>query len=169
MRWPFREERAVGSGRLAADLLSPWRSAAFALVISGAYVSQEGAGLSYPDWPLFDGKLTPSGGRLGDLHYLHRILAGVLGFLLLGLAVVTWRSERRPAVRGAVALAGVVYIVQVFAGAGNIWFELPTWLRIVHLALASALWGVLVFAAAWCYLRPATGPELARPQGSGQA
>jgi heme A synthase len=128
---------------------------AFALVISGAYVSQEGAGLSYPDWPLFDGKLTPSGGRLGDLHYLHRILAGGLGILLLALTVGTLRSERRRAVRGAVALAGVVYVVQVFAGAGNIWFELPTWLRIVHLALASALWAVLVFAAAWCYLRPA--------------
>ena len=143
---------------------------AFALVISGAYVSQEGAGLSYPDWPLFDGKVTPSGGRLGDLHYLHRILAGLLGFLLLGLAIATWRSERRPVVRGAVALAGVVYVVQVFAGAGNIWFELPTWLRIVHLALASALWAVLVFAAAWCYLRPASGdPELALRHSSGQA
>jgi heme A synthase len=128
---------------------------AFALVISGVYVSQEGAGLSYPDWPLFDGKLTPSGGRLGDLHYLHRILAGGLGVLLLWLAVATWRSERIPPVRVAIVLATVVYVVQVLAGAGNIWFELPTWLRIVHLALASALWAVLVFAAAWCYLRPA--------------
>jgi heme A synthase len=142
---------------------------AFTLVISGAYVSQEGAGLSYPDWPLFDGKLTPSGGRLGDLHYLHRILAGVLGVLLLWLAVATLRSERRPAVKYAVALASVVYVVQVFAGAGNIWFELPTWLRIVHLALASALWAVLVFAAAWSYLRPAGDSELALRRGSARA
>ena len=97
-------ERAVASGRLPLLMIAV-ALGAFALVISGAYVSQEGAGLSYPDWPLFDGKLTPSGGRLGDLHYLHRILAGGLGFLLLGLAVATWRSERRPAVRGAVALA----------------------------------------------------------------
>jgi heme o synthase len=142
---------------------------AFVLVISGAYVSQEGAGLSYPDWPLFDGKVTPSGGRLGDLHYLHRILAGALGIMLLALALATWRSERRPAVRGAVALAGVVYIVQVFAGAGNIWFELPTWLRIVHLALASALWAVLVFAAAWCYLRPSGDSEQSIRHESEQA
>ena len=54
-----------------------------------------------------------------------------------------------------------------FAGAGNIWFELPTWLRIVHLALASALWAVLVFAAAWCYLRPVADPESALQRGSG--
>ena len=161
-------ERAVASGRLPILMIAV-ALGAFALVISGAYVSQEGAGLAYPDWPLFDGRLTPSGGRLGDLHYLHRILAGGLGFLLLGLVFATWRNERRPVVRGAVALAVVVYFAQVLAGAGNIWFELPTWLRIVHLALASALWAVLVFAAAWCYLRPAADAEFALRRGSRQA
>jgi len=142
---------------------------AFALVISGAYVSQEGAGLSYPDWPLFDGKFVPSGGRLGNLHYLHRIMAGGLGFLLLALAIRTWRNERLAAIRSAVALAVLIYVVQVFAGAGNIWLELPAWLRIVHLALASALWAVLVFAAAWFYLRPAGGSGIALRRRSGQA
>jgi len=131
---------------------------AFALIISGAYVSQEGAGLVYPDWPLFDGKLVSSGGRLADLHYAHRLLAGLLGVLVLALAFRT-RSERRPAVVAAVALAVVLYVAQVLVGAANIWFELATSLRISHLALASALWGVLVFAAAWSYLRPDTGQE----------
>jgi heme A synthase len=153
-------ERAVANGRWPLLTIAVG-AGAFALVISGAYVSQEGAGLAYPDWPLFDGKLTSSGGRPGDLHYLHRLLAAGLGFLLLALAVTTWRNEWRFAVRGAVALAAVIYLVQVIAGAGNIWLELPTWLRIAHLALASALWAVLVFAAAWCYLRPAGRSELA--------
>jgi heme A synthase len=126
---------------------------AFALIISGAYVSQEGAGLAYPDWPLFDGKLVSSGGRLADLHYAHRLLAGVLGALVLALVLRT-RSERRPAVLMAVGLALVLYVAQVLVGAANIWFELATSLRISHLALASALWGMLVFAAAWTYLRP---------------
>lgn len=125
---------------------------AFALIISGAYVSQEGAGLVYPDWPLFDGKLVSSGGRLADLHYAHRLLAGVLGILVLALVFRTW-SERRPAIRVAVGFALVLYVAQVLVGAANIWFELATSLRISHLALASALWGVLVFAAAWSYLR----------------
>jgi len=132
---------------------------AFALIISGAYVSQEGAGLVYPDWPLFDGKLVSSGGRLADLHYAHRLLAGVLGVLVLALAFRA-RTERRPALVAAVTLALVLYVAQVLVGAANIWFELATSLRISHLALASALWGVLVFAAAWSYLRPDTGKEL---------
>jgi heme A synthase len=132
---------------------------AFALIISGAYVSQEGAGLAYPDWPLFDGKLVSSGGKLADLHYAHRLLAGILGVLVLALALHT-RGERRAVILAAVAVAVVLYVTQVLVGAANIWFELATSLRISHLALASALWGVLVFAAAWSYLRPEpkTGP-----------
>jgi heme A synthase len=128
---------------------------AFALIISGAYVSQEGAGLAYPDWPLFDGKLVSSGGKLGDLHYAHRLLAGVLGALVLTLAFRTRGEVRRPVVV-AVAVAVVLYTAQVLVGAANIWFELATSLRISHLALASALWGVLVFAGAWSHLRPDT-------------
>jgi len=131
---------------------------AFALIISGAYVSQEGAGLVYPDWPLFDGKLVSSGGKLADLHYAHRLLAGVLGILVLALVLHT-RGERRPAILLAVGLAFVLYAAQVLVGASNIWFELATPLRISHLALASALWGVLVFAAAWSYLRPEASQE----------
>jgi heme A synthase len=159
------EPRAVAG---VFPLLIAVAAAAFVLVISGTYVSQEHAGLAYPDWPLFDGKLTPSGGRLGNLHYLHRILAGGLGLLLGWLAVRTWREERRPAVVWAVALAGAIYVAQVLVGAGNIWLELPTWLRVVHLALASALWAMLVFAAAWSYLRPATQPPV-HQHASGRA
>jgi heme A synthase len=129
----------------------------FVLVITGAYVSQEGAGLVYRDWPLFDGKLVSSGGWLADLHWAHRVLAGMLGLLMLALAVRTWRNERRRMVLGAVALGVMIYVGQVFVGAANIWFDLATELRISHLALASALWGVLVFAAAWSYLRPTAG------------
>jgi len=127
---------------------------AFALVISGAYVSQEGAGLAYPDWPLFNGKLVSAGGRLADLHYAHRLLAAGLGVLIVALAAATWRREKRPLVIAAVAVAVALYVAQVFVGAANIWLTLATPLRILHLALASALWAVLAFTTAWSYLVP---------------
>jgi heme A synthase len=129
---------------------------AFALVISGAYVSQEGAGLAYPDWPLFNGKLVSAGGRLADLHYAHRLLAAGLGVLMVALAAVTWRHERRLIVIVAVGVALAIYVAQVFVGAANIWLTLATPMRILHLALASALWAVLAFTSAWSYLRPGT-------------
>jgi heme A synthase len=130
---------------------------AFALVISGAYVSQEGAGLAYSDWPLFNGKLVSAGGRLADLHYAHRLLAAVLGVLMATLVAATWRHERRNVIIASVAIATSIYIAQVFVGAANIWFTLATPLRILHLALASALWGVLAFTSAWSYLVPKSG------------
>lgn len=131
----------------------------FALILVGAYVSQEGAGLVYRDWPLFDGKLVSSGGRLADLHYAHRLLAAGLGVLMVALAVSTWRRGSPRIVKIAVGVALLLYCAQVLVGAANIWFELAPSLRISHLALASALWGVLVFAAAWSHLKPGPGRE----------
>jgi len=140
-----RGKASFGISKLAIATLV----AVFALVISGAYVSQEGAGLAYPDWPLFDGKLTSSGGKLADLHYLHRMLAAFVGVLMLALVVRTLRTERRGLARVIVTFAFAVYVAQVLFGASNIWFELATSVRIIHLALASGLWGVLVFGVAW--------------------
>lgn len=136
---------------------TPWHALAtlgfgFALIIVGAYVSQMDAGLAYPDWPLFNGGITSAGGKLADIHYAHRLLAGFVGLMLVGLAVRTLRREREPVVLIAVAAAFVLYVVQVFVGASNVWFELPTGLRILHLALASAMWAVLIFGVTWSYL-----------------
>jgi len=134
-------------------------TAVFALVLSGAYVSQTGAGLVYPDWPLFDGKVISAGGELANLHYAHRLLAAFVGVLMVALVVRTFRENRRGSARGIVAVALAVYIAQVLFGASNIWFDLATSVRIIHLALASALWAVLVFGVAWTYWGPHSATE----------
>src|SRR5437867_11086689 len=124
----------------------------FALVISGAYVSQEGAGLAYPDWPLFNGKLVSAGGRLAVLLSAHRLLAADLGVLMLALAAVTWRRERRLVVIVAVGVALAIFVAQVFVGAAHIWLTFATPIRTLHLDLASTLCAVLSFTSSWCYL-----------------
>ena len=136
----------------------PWLTIAtlgglFALIIVGAFVSQMGAGLAYPDWPLFDGGLTSSGSQNGDIHYAHRVLAAVVGIIALVFAIRVFQRERNAIVIAAVALAAASFLAQVLIGAGNVWFDLATSVRIVHLALASALWAVLVFALAWSHMR----------------
>ncbi|MCH8345393.1 MAG: COX15/CtaA family protein [Chloroflexi bacterium] len=125
--------------------------ATFGLILLGSYVANSGAALVYPDWPLFDGRLVSAGGRLADLHWAHRMMAVIVGLLLLGLAVQTWRQGRRPALIAAMGCALVLYVAEVLVGASNIWFELATSVRIVHLALASALWVALVFTVVWTY------------------
>jgi len=129
-------------------------AATFALIIVGAFVSQMGAGLAYPDWPLFDGRLVSAGGKLADIHYAHRLLAAVGGLLLAGFAWETLWQDRRPALLLAFGALGALFAAQVMIGAANVWFELATSVRILHLALASAVWGVLVFAVIYRLLIP---------------
>lgn len=125
----------------------------FALIIIGAFVSQMHAGLAYPDWPLFDGRLRPSESIEGQIHHGHRAMAAVVGVLLLVLTVRILRTERNEIVLGGIAVAFLLFAAQVFVGASNIWLDLATSVRILHLALASALWAVLVFALMWSHAR----------------
>ncbi|MCH8813543.1 MAG: COX15/CtaA family protein [Chloroflexi bacterium] len=125
----------------------------FTLIIVGAFVSQMEAGLAYPDWPLFDGKLTSSGSTNGDIHYAHRLLAAVVGVLMITLVVRVLRSEKNSIVLAGFAVVFTLFAAEVMVGASNVWLDLTTSVRIVHLALASATWAVLVFALAWSHMR----------------
>ncbi|MBI1886613.1 MAG: COX15/CtaA family protein [Chloroflexi bacterium] len=145
---------AAAGRRSQAFLLAAGVAAAatFALILTGSYVASSGAGLVYPDWPLFNGKLVAAGGRLGDLHYAHRLMAAGVGVFLLATAVQAWRRPRSGRILISVGAALVLYVAQVFVGASNIWFDLAISVRIAHLALASALWASLVVAISWAYL-----------------
>lgn len=123
----------------------------FALVITGVFVSQRHAGLAYPDWPLFDGKLTPTDSEAGQLHYGHRVVAGLVGLVLLAAIVQGLRVSRSLVVVWGLTVAGVLFVVQALLGAANVWLDLATSVRILHLALASAVWAVLVFTMLWAY------------------
>jgi cytochrome c oxidase assembly protein subunit 15 len=156
----------IGLGRLRGIAgRMPWLTLStllglFSLIIIGAFVSQMDAGLAYQDWPLFDGQVTSSGSEAGDIHYAHRVIAAVVGILFMFLTVRILSTERNSLVLSAIALAFALFTAQVIVGASNIWLDLATSVRIVHLALASALWAVLVFALTWshaCSQREAAG------------
>lgn len=132
--------------------LLPVAAAAGALVLAlslvGSYVSHvPGAALAYPDWPLFDGRLVPGESVGAQVHYAHRLMALATGAALLWLWLRARRLGSFPRAASAAALG--LYLVQVLVGAGNIWLELPTWVRMAHLALAAAIWALAVGLAAW--------------------
>src|ERR1700674_2398783 len=71
----------------------------FLLLIAGALVTSNDAGLAVPDWPLSYGSLTPP--MVGGIFYEHghRMIAAFVGLLSIVLAVWLWRVEsRRPAI-----------------------------------------------------------------------
>jgi heme A synthase len=142
----LRFERAGTSFRNLALVAT---LAVFALMLTGSYVSGSGAGLAFRDWPLFDGALMPDGGRLAMIHATHRFAAGAVGLLLV---YVAWRAGQwrtaSPLLWALSAAAVALYITQALVGAANIWTLLQPAAAAAHLALAAALWSMLV-ALSW--------------------
>ncbi len=80
-------------------------AATLAVMAYGSYMTVRGAGLAFTDWPLVDGKLVADGGTMQYLHYAHRVTAGLLGVIIVGMAVYTRRTQAqsRPLARHRVA------------------------------------------------------------------
>jgi heme a synthase len=118
-----------------AVLLACWT---FLLIIAGALVTSNDAGLSVPDWPTSFGSLYKIPKLVGGVKFehTHRMIAQGAGLLTMILAGWTWRSERRRWMRilGFAALATV--IAQGILGGLTVLFLLPPPISAAHAALA---------------------------------
>jgi cytochrome c oxidase assembly protein subunit 15 len=116
----------------------------FLLIIAGALVTGNEAGLAVPDWPLSYGALMPP--MVGNIRYEHghRMVATFVGFLTTVLAVWLWRRESRRRVRkwGFIALGTV--IAQGVLGGLTVLFFLPTAISVSHACLAQAFFCIMV-------------------------
>jgi len=121
--------------------------AAFCLIVAGALVTSNEAGLAVPDWPLSYGSLTPP--WVGNIRYEHghRMVATFVGLLTVVLALWLWRREERRWVRrlGWAALGAVV--VQGLLGGMTVLFLLPPAVSIAHACLAQGFFALVVTLA----------------------
>lgn len=101
---------------LATALGAAW---VFVLVSLGAFTTSIGAGMAFPDWPLSNGSLNPTG-WLDNLSYFaehsHRLSAGVMSTVTIVLAVWFWRLEARQWVRNLAWFAVVLVLAQAIVG-----------------------------------------------------
>ena len=117
----------------------------FALVILGGVVRLTESGLGCPDWPLCHGKIIPSADTSTLIEYSHRLLASVVGLLVLGTTLIVWRSYRsQPWLLGAATLGLVLLVAQVLLGGVTVLEELPDMIVLAHLATAEALLACMV-------------------------
>jgi len=129
-----------------AVILACWT---FLLIIAGALVTSNDAGLSVPDWPTSFGSLYKIPKLVGGVKFehTHRMIAQVAGLLTIILAVWTWRAEKRRWMRilGWGALATV--IAQGVLGGLTVLFFLPPPISSAHAALAQTFFCLAVAMA----------------------
>ncbi|HKW68505.1 MAG TPA: COX15/CtaA family protein [Terriglobales bacterium] len=123
--------------------------ATFLLLIAGALVTSNDAGLSVPDWPTSFGSLYKLPRMVGGVKFEHghRMVAELVGLLTIILAVWTWRADRRGWVRklGVAALATV--IAQGILGGITVLFYLPPAVSTAHATLAQTFFCIVVLLA----------------------
>ncbi|MBZ0165545.1 MAG: COX15/CtaA family protein, partial [Candidatus Omnitrophica bacterium] len=117
------------------------------LIFAGGMVTSTGSGLSVPDWPLSYGSLFPP--MVGGVFYEHghRMVATLVGFFTLSLAIWLWLKEERQWVKtiGYCALGAV--ILQGVLGGVTVLFFLPTPVSVAHGVLAQTFFLMTIFLA----------------------
>jgi heme a synthase len=134
---------------------------ALALVVSGAFVTAAG--------PHSGGADIERLGNLEDAVYVHVRVSAVFGVAFLALVAALLRGS---ALRSEGALAVTVLallVVQMVVGETQWRNQLPWWLVLAHVALATAVWAGVVALAAQLAPRsaPISAPSGAHPRESG--
>jgi cytochrome c oxidase assembly protein subunit 15 len=110
--------------------------ATFFLIIAGALVTSNDAGLATSDWPLSNGQVFPK--MVGNLFWEHghRMVATTVGMLTIVLTIYIWRKEKRDWVirLGVFALCAV--IAQGLLGGLTVKLMLPLAVSAAHATLA---------------------------------
>jgi protoheme IX farnesyltransferase len=115
--------------------------ATYLLIVLGGLVRATGAGLACPDWPLCHGRLIPPLQGLVAIEYAHRLVASLVGFLTLAVAISAWRHRR---FRWHAASALLLVGVQIVLGGLTVRAELAAWLVVAHLGTAMTFFATLV-------------------------
>ena len=119
----------------------------FLLLIAGALVTGNEAGLSVPDWPLSYGSLTPP--MIGGIFYEHghRMIASFVGLLTVILAFWVWKQEKRRLVRIVAFSALGAVIAQGLLGGLTVLLFLPAPVSVMHACLAQTFFCLIASLA----------------------
>jgi len=114
----------------------------FLLIIAGALVTGNDAGLSVPDWPTSFGSFRMPlmvGGV--KFEHGHRMIAGAVGILTILLVIGLWVKDSRRWVRWVGFAAVMAVVAQALLGGITVLFHLPVAISAAHATLAQLALG----------------------------
>ena len=123
--------------------------ATFLLIIAGALVTSNDAGLSVPDWPTSFGSFYKIPRMVGGVRFehTHRMIAESIGLLTIVIAIWTWRADRRRWMKYLGIGALGTLIAQGVLGGLTVLFFLPPSISTAHAAVAQTFFCIAVCIA----------------------
>ena len=148
--------RAGGLGAAHASVgtasAKTWRGArvavglTFAVLVLGAFTAHlPGANSSCVGFPLCRGSLVPDSTQ--HIQFTHRILAFLLFFHLLGLAIAVRRRGESSLIIRAAAIAFGAVLAQIVVAAALVEMQLPPVMRSLHQGVGTLVWVAVVVLA----------------------
>jgi len=120
----------------------------YVLIVLGALVRANGAGLACPDWPLCFGEFIPRFDFKIAFEWGHRVLAGSVGIVFIALAGWTLRqSELRAKMGLGLLVAALMLATQIVLGGLTVLQLLASWTVTSHLVTGNAFALALVLLA----------------------
>lgn len=122
------------------------------LILAGSFVTSTGSGLSVPDWPSTYGQFMfafPLKDMVGGIFYEHghRMIATVVGFLTLVMAIVLAFTQEVRWLRNLGLLALAAVVAQGLLGGLTVLFFLPTPVSVAHAMLAQTFFCITMVIA----------------------
>ncbi len=142
----------------------------FLLLIAGALVTSNQAGLAVPDWPTSFGHLFKIPPMVGGIKYEHghRMLAEFVGLLTILAAFLVQFIDKRSWMRKLGWIALVLVIIQGVLGGITVKMFLPWYVSTAHAAVAQTFFCLIVLMAlftsrGWIENTTAPAPDNGRP------
>lgn len=120
----------------------------FLMIVSGALVVGSNSTYACSGWPLCNGELIPDSAN-ALIHLFHRFMV-LLASLYVARLFLKARAGKFEvaAIRTTARIVAWLFLAQAAVGALKVSFEFPTWLLGLHVALAAAVWVIVVVLSA---------------------